>query len=166
MPTTTNENRRLADLLEALPCTRILVVGDLILDRYADGKASRVSPEAPVLVFEYENDRYLLGGACNVAANLRELGAATSVLGVVGNDGVWNNIKTFHRATYPDRLVATDLGVQRYDRVVAGLGGHGEFVERAALLRPALERARASGRAALVNVHIAETARASSNYQQ
>lgn len=80
------ENRRLADLLESLPNTRILVVGDLILDRYADGKANRVSPEAPVLVFEYDSERYLLGGACNVAANLRELGASASVLGVVGED--------------------------------------------------------------------------------
>ncbi len=88
------------------------------------------------------------------------------ILGVVGNDGVWNNIKTFHKATYPERLVATDLGVQRYERVVAGLGGHGEFVERAEDLRPALDRARTSGLPALVNVHVAETARASSNYQQ
>jgi D-beta-D-heptose 7-phosphate kinase/D-beta-D-heptose 1-phosphate adenosyltransferase len=62
------------------------VVGDLILDRYADGKANRVSPEAPVLVFEFGDERYLLGGACNVAANLRELGASASVLGVVGDD--------------------------------------------------------------------------------
>ena len=81
-----DENRRLADVLSALPPTRILVVGDLILDRYADGKAERVSPEAPVLVFDYERDRYLLGGACNVGANLSTLGAAASVLGVVGDD--------------------------------------------------------------------------------
>jgi D-beta-D-heptose 7-phosphate kinase / D-beta-D-heptose 1-phosphate adenosyltransferase len=84
--TSAAENRRLADVLGGLPATPVLVVGDLILDRYADGKAQRVSPEAPVLVFEFENDRYLLGGACNVAANLRELGASASVLGVVGED--------------------------------------------------------------------------------
>ncbi|MCB9876059.1 MAG: D-glycero-beta-D-manno-heptose 1-phosphate adenylyltransferase [Planctomycetes bacterium] len=83
---TGTENRRLADLLSDLPGTRVLVVGDLILDRYADGTAERVSPEAPVLVFDFERDRYLLGGACNVAANLREMGAAASVLGVVGDD--------------------------------------------------------------------------------
>jgi D-beta-D-heptose 7-phosphate kinase / D-beta-D-heptose 1-phosphate adenosyltransferase len=88
------ENRRLADLLEALPNTRILVVGDLILDRYADGKANRVSPEAPVLVFEYDSERYLLGGACNVAANLRELGASASVLGVVGDDEAGEQLRT------------------------------------------------------------------------
>ena len=79
-------DRRLADVLEALPEARILVVGDLILDRYVDGKANRVSPEAPVLVFDFENERYLLGGACNVASNLRALGASASVLGVVGED--------------------------------------------------------------------------------
>ena len=88
------------------------------------------------------------------------------VIGVVGNDGVWNNIKTFHRAFYPDRLVATDLGVRPYDRMVEGLGGHGEFVDQPDQIRPALERAAQSGRPALVNVHIAETFRASSNYAQ
>ncbi|MBM3974571.1 MAG: D-glycero-beta-D-manno-heptose 1-phosphate adenylyltransferase [Planctomycetes bacterium] len=79
-------NRRLADLLADLPQAKVLVVGDLILDRYADGKTTRVSPEAPVLVFEAGAERYLLGGAGNVAANLRELGAATAVLGVIGDD--------------------------------------------------------------------------------
>jgi len=88
------------------------------------------------------------------------------VIGVIGNDGVWNNIKTFHRAFYPDRLVATDLGVRRYDRMVEGLGGHGEFVEDPSQIRPALERARDSGLPALVNVHLAETIRMSSNYSQ
>ena len=86
MPGAASENRRLAELLAGLPTTRVLVVGDLILDRYVDGKASRVSPEAPVLVFDFDSERYLLGGACNVAANLRELGASASVLGVVGDD--------------------------------------------------------------------------------
>ncbi len=88
------------------------------------------------------------------------------VIGVVGNDGVWNNIKTFHKGFFPDRLVATDLGIRPYHAMVAGLGGHAEFVERAADITPALERAAESGKPALVNVHIAEAARASSNYQQ
>jgi acetolactate synthase-1/2/3 large subunit len=89
-----------------------------------------------------------------------------AVVGVVGNDGVWANIKTLHRMLYPDRVVAADLGVRPYHDMVRGLGGHGEFVEHPAEIVPALERARASGLPALVNVHIAETMRASSNYQQ
>ena len=88
------------------------------------------------------------------------------VVGVMGNDGVWSNIKTFHRAFYPERLVATDLGVGRYDRMVEGLGGYGQFVTDPAQIRPALERAEASGLPALVNVHLAETVRTSSNYSQ
>ena len=88
------------------------------------------------------------------------------VVGVVGNDGVWNNIKTFHRMAYPDRLVATDLGIRPYHEMVKGLGGYGEFVDDPAEIRPALERARESGLPALVNVHLAETMRMSSNYSQ
>ncbi len=82
----TDDRLRLAQVLEALPSARILVIGDLILDRYIDGRANRVSPEAPVLVFELESERYLLGGAGNVAANLRSLGAEAAVLGVCGDD--------------------------------------------------------------------------------
>ena len=86
------------------------------------------------------------------------------IIGVVGNDGVWNNIKSFHRMFYPDRLVATDLGRRPYHSVVAALGGHGELVTSPGELAPALARAAASGLPALVNVHIDETFRASSNY--
>ena len=88
------------------------------------------------------------------------------IVGVVGNDGVWNNIKTFHRTFYPDRLVATDLGIRPYHAMVEGLGGYGEFVDNSADLLPALARARDSGKPALVNVHIAESMRMSSNYSQ
>ena len=74
----------LARTLVDLPALPILVAGDLILDCYIDGTAGRVSPEAPVLVFETGTLRHLLGGACNVAANLVALGAKATVLGVVG----------------------------------------------------------------------------------
>jgi acetolactate synthase-1/2/3 large subunit len=86
------------------------------------------------------------------------------VVGVVGNDGVWNNIKVLHRAMFPDRVVAADLGIRPYHTMVEGLGGYGEFVDRAEDLRPALERAAGSGLPALVNVHIAEQLRMSSVY--
>jgi len=88
------------------------------------------------------------------------------VIGVVGNDGVWGNIKTFHRMAYPDRMVATDLGIRPYHAMVEGLGGHGELVTDPAEITRALGRARDSGLPALVNVHIAETMRMSSNYSQ
>jgi acetolactate synthase-1/2/3 large subunit len=88
------------------------------------------------------------------------------IIGVTGNDGVWSNIKTFHRMAYPERLVATDLGVRPYHEMVKGLGGYGEFVDKPAEIRPALERAKQSGLPSLINVHIAETMRMSSNYSQ
>jgi acetolactate synthase-1/2/3 large subunit len=88
------------------------------------------------------------------------------VIGVMGNDGVWSNIKTFHKAAYPERVVAADLGRRPYHEMVRGLGGHGELVTDPDEIRPALERARASGLPALVNVHLAETTRMSSNYSQ
>ncbi len=86
------------------------------------------------------------------------------IIGVVGNDGVWNNIKTFHRNFYPDKLVASDLGRRPYHDVVTALGGHGELVTDPSGIRPALDRARQSGKPSLVNVHIAEAMRMSSNY--
>jgi acetolactate synthase-1/2/3 large subunit len=89
-----------------------------------------------------------------------------AIIGVIGNDGAWGNIKTFHRMAYPDRVVAADLGVRPYHEMVRGLGGHGELVEDPAEILPALGRAEASGLPSLVNVHLAETMRMSSNYAQ
>lgn len=88
------------------------------------------------------------------------------IIGVVGNDGVWGNIKTFHSMMFPGRLVATDLGIRPYHEMVRGLGGHGELVTDPSEIIPALGRARASGLPSLVNVHLAETMRMSSNYSQ
>jgi acetolactate synthase-1/2/3 large subunit len=77
------------------------------------------------------------------------------IIGVVGNDGAWGQMMRPQGAIYGwDRLQATLLNVTRYDKVVEALGGHGELVERPADLRPALERAAASGKPALVNVVI------------
>jgi D-beta-D-heptose 7-phosphate kinase/D-beta-D-heptose 1-phosphate adenosyltransferase len=83
----------LAQVLAQLGRPRILVVGDLILDRYIEGAARRVSPEAPVLVFETQAERFLLGGACNVAANLVALGARAGVLGIIGEDATGVQLK-------------------------------------------------------------------------
>ncbi len=65
---------------------RLLVLGDLILDRYTWGAAARVSPEAPVLVLDAEETEVRPGGAASVAALLRGLDADVSLAGLVGND--------------------------------------------------------------------------------
>lgn len=65
---------------------RVLVIGDIILDQYSYGSVSRISPEAPVPIFENDYDEFYLGGAANVAFNLKKLGADVTLFGVVGND--------------------------------------------------------------------------------
>ena len=65
---------------------RLLVLGDLMLDHYLWGRSDRISPEAPVPVVEVERETSSLGGAGNVAANLRTLGAEPVLVGVVGQD--------------------------------------------------------------------------------
>lgn len=64
--------------------SRILVVGDIMLDHYILGHCNRISPEAPVPVIEHESEHWTLGGAGNVARNLRALGAAVDLIGVTG----------------------------------------------------------------------------------
>jgi len=64
----------------------VLVVGDIMLDRYWFGEVSRISPEAPVPVVLISNEDQRLGGAANVAWNCKELGAGTRLLSVVGRD--------------------------------------------------------------------------------
>ena len=64
----------------------ILVVGDLVLDEYITGRATRMSREAPVPVLEMESKRYIAGGAANPAANIVALGSRALQVGVIGND--------------------------------------------------------------------------------
>jgi D-beta-D-heptose 7-phosphate kinase/D-beta-D-heptose 1-phosphate adenosyltransferase len=74
------------DLLGAMRGLRVLVVGDLMLDRYVLGTVDRVSPEAPVPVVRVESEQHAAGGAANVAANVTALGAACDLVGCVGVD--------------------------------------------------------------------------------
>jgi acetolactate synthase-1/2/3 large subunit len=77
------------------------------------------------------------------------------VIGIIGNDAGWTQILRGQRQIYgEDRVVATKLAYTRYDQVVEGLGGHGEYVEKVEDLPAALERAFTSPKAALVNVKI------------
>lgn len=66
-------------------CT-IMVIGDIIVDEYLWGKASRLSPEAPVPVLEVTDNTFILGGAANVASNIASLGAKSVIAGVIGDD--------------------------------------------------------------------------------
>ena len=66
--------------------SRILVVGDIMLDRYWFGEVSRISPEAPVPIVRIQKREERLGGAANVARNAATLGATVALLGVVGQD--------------------------------------------------------------------------------
>jgi D-beta-D-heptose 7-phosphate kinase/D-beta-D-heptose 1-phosphate adenosyltransferase len=73
-------------LLENFSSTRILCVGDVMLDWFVRGKISRISPEAPVPVFLREEEFAVLGGAGNVVRNLEALGASTTFISIVGQD--------------------------------------------------------------------------------
>ena len=73
-------------MLEKVSQVRLLVVGDVMLDRYWFGEVSRISPEAPVPVVKVERMEERLGGAANVARNAASLGAVTGLLSVVGDD--------------------------------------------------------------------------------
>lgn len=73
-------------MLEKISQVRLLVVGDVMLDRYWFGEVSRISPEAPVPVVKVQRMEERLGGAANVARNAASLGAVSALLSVVGDD--------------------------------------------------------------------------------
>jgi len=80
-------NKQLVQALQAAPRPGVLIIGDLILDRYVSGEVSRISPEAPIPVLTARRSEEKLGGAGNVAANLVAMGAQVEVVGIVGDDG-------------------------------------------------------------------------------
>lgn len=74
--------------------TRILIVGDLMLDRYWHGDTARISPEAPVPVVRVRDEEYRAGGAGNVALNISALGAQATVIGATGTDEAATRLRT------------------------------------------------------------------------
>jgi D-glycero-beta-D-manno-heptose-7-phosphate kinase len=84
---------RLDGILAGLRGRPILVVGDVMLDRYLWGNVSRISPEAPVPVVDVERETMRLGGAANVCNNVKSLGAAPRLLTVVGDDEVGDRLR-------------------------------------------------------------------------
>jgi D-beta-D-heptose 7-phosphate kinase/D-beta-D-heptose 1-phosphate adenosyltransferase len=84
---------RVRALVARLSGRRVLVVGDVMVDRFIVGKVTRISPEAPVPVVRFEHEYSRLGGAANVAHNLAALGARVALVGVVGDDGAASRLR-------------------------------------------------------------------------
>jgi len=79
--------------LEAITHARILVLGDLMLDRYVYGAVERISPEAPIPVLKVGREQAMPGGAANVARNIAALGGRASLIGLVGADDAGGVLK-------------------------------------------------------------------------
>ena len=84
---------RLDSLLAAFARSKILVIGDLMLDEFLWGKVTRISPEAPVPILEVQRRAAYPGGAANVARSLASLGAQTALAGVIGDDETAGGVK-------------------------------------------------------------------------
>jgi len=149
MPSTLKgDAHRLKRLIPRLRGKRIAVLGDLMLDRYLWGTASRLSPEAAVPVVDFVEQSEGLGGAGNVAANIAGLGARVECFGVIGNDEAGTALRNCLRAatvvekgvlfdrrrvtTVKTRIIARHQQVVRVDR------------ERREPLRPETEERRAA----------------------
>lgn len=125
---------RVDALLRGIADVRVLVVGDLMLDHYLLGSVDRVSPEAPVPVVRVEEERWAIGGAANVAANVTALGATCAVVGCVGADEAGRTVRrelealgvatggivetTGRPTTVKSRVMARHQQVVRFDREV------------------------------------------------
>src|SRR6202789_4441117 len=83
----------LIDLVNHLGKPHVVVVGDLMLDRYVWGNAERISQEAPVILLKADRREERLGGASSVATMLQALGARVSLAGVVGDDADGTRIR-------------------------------------------------------------------------
>jgi D-beta-D-heptose 7-phosphate kinase/D-beta-D-heptose 1-phosphate adenosyltransferase len=139
--------RELEQFLQAARGRRVLVVGDLLLDRYIRGQASRISPEAPVQVVRVETEESRLGGAGNVARNLLALGCEVRLCSAIGRDpagaelermlgalgiGGLSLVEEGRSTSHKTRVLAGGQQVLRIDReTIEPLGGaEAQFVKR------------------------------------
>jgi rfaE bifunctional protein kinase chain/domain len=124
--------RRYEEIAAGFANSRVLVIGDLILDQFVWGRVSRISPEAPVPVVEVDRETQYPGGAANVARNLREFTTHASVLGLIGADPHAETLKKLladegihldgvqqdpeYRTIVKTRIIARHQQVVRVDR--------------------------------------------------
>ena len=101
---------RAAALLEAMQGRRVLVLGDVMLDEFLWGRVSRISPEAPVPVVEVTRRSDHLGGAGNVASNVRSLGGQATLVGVVGDDAAGARVREALQAKGVESRLVVDAG--------------------------------------------------------
>lgn len=88
----------LAGLIEGLNGARVLCIGDVMLDRYVSGSVERISPEAPIPILRIENERTMLGGVGNVAANIQALNGGGRFIAIVGEDGAGREVEALLNA--------------------------------------------------------------------
>lgn len=103
-------HQRLMQIVQSLPASNVVLLGDVMLDKYFYGNAERVSPEAPVLVLHYQSEELRLGGAGNVASMLATLGAKVRAIGLVGNDPAAGDIRNLMQKAGidPSLLIVAD----------------------------------------------------------
>ncbi len=102
---------RLKAIFDGISGKRVAVLGDLMIDRYIWGSVSRISPEAPVPVLEVESESTRLGGAANVANNIRSLGAEPILIGLVGKDEAGEKLKSIlQESRLSDEGIIVDPG--------------------------------------------------------
>jgi D-beta-D-heptose 7-phosphate kinase/D-beta-D-heptose 1-phosphate adenosyltransferase len=127
-------HNELLPFIAKFPDTRIMVIGDLMVDEYIWGNVSRVSPEAPVPVVSVTSESLRLGGAGNVVNNIHTLGGKVLLAGIVGNDDMGRKvIHDLHKmgletkgvivepervTTVKTRIIAQHQQVVRYDREI------------------------------------------------
>jgi len=128
----TAATRRLVKIIDRFPMTRVLVVGDVMMDHYVWGSVSRISPEAPVPVVNVTRETRLLGAAANVVNNIRSLGGQVDICGVIGLDDAGRQLQHLlhnqgvstdglimepgRSTTIKTRVIAHHQQVVRFDR--------------------------------------------------
>ncbi len=106
---------RVRGILRAATRTRVLVIGDVMLDQFIWGCVSRISPEAPVPVVDFERESFMPGGAANVARNLTALKASADLLGVIGRDEAGKKLASL----LEEQRVHCDGLLQHFDRATS-----------------------------------------------
>ena len=129
-------NQRLRDVVPRFANARVLVIGDIIVDHFLWGTATRISPEAPVPVVNVQREELLLGGSANVLRNIVSLGGNGALCGIIGDDAMGRKAAELverlgvstqglvvgqRPTTVKTRVVAQGQQVVRFDREETGL---------------------------------------------